>query len=71
MDKIFFFKISSNNSGLCNQLFSLISAICTCIRDNKNIIVISNFIKSINSNNYCSISEIINIEKINIFLIRY
>ena len=71
MDKIFFLKIYNSNSGLCNQLYSLIACICVCIKEGKNIIFVSDFLKSIDSNNICPIAEVIDIENINIFLIKY
>ena len=71
MDKIRFLKIYSNNSGLCNQLYSLITTICECIENNINIIVVSDFLKSIHTNDCCPISDIIDIDNLNIFLSKY
>ena len=71
MNEIFFLQLSQKNSGLCNQLYSLASAICYSIKDSKNIIVINNFIKCIHTDYYCPISEVINIEKMNDFLKTY
>lgn len=71
MDKIFFLKIYNTNSGLCNQLYSLITGICECIKEGKKLIFVNDFLKSINSNNICPIEEIIDIENINIFLLKY
>ena len=68
MDKILFLQFSNSATGLCNQIYSLISGICICIRDRKNIIVVGNFIKNINTSNYCPISDIIDITRLNIFL---
>jgi hypothetical protein len=68
MDKILFLQFSNSATGLCNQIYSLVSGICVCIRDKKNIIVVGNFSKNINTQNYCPISEIIDINKLNIFL---
>ena len=41
MSKIFYLKIANEKTGLCNQIYSLASAICCCIKYNKNIIIIS------------------------------
>ena len=68
MSKIFYLKIANEKTGLCNQIYSLASAICCCIKYNKNIIIISDFMKSIDTNNYIPISEIINLDKLNLFL---
>jgi hypothetical protein len=68
MSKIFYLKIANEKTGLCNQIYSLASAICNCIKYNKNIVIISNFMKSIDTNNYCPISEIFNLNKLNLFL---
>lgn len=68
MDKILFLQFSNSATGLCNQIYSLVSGICVSIRDRKNIIVLGNFIKNINTKNYCPISDIIDINKLNIFL---
>ena len=68
MDKILFLQFSNSITGLCNQLYSLISGICISIRDKKNIIVVGNFSKNINTTNCCPISDIIDIDNLNIFL---
>jgi hypothetical protein len=56
------------NSGLCNQLYALVTCICDCINNDINILFINKFYKSINTNNYCNIDEVININKLNIYL---
>lgn len=61
----------NSDSGLCNQLYSLINCICHCINEDINILFIDKFYKSINTNNYCNINEIININFMNNFLSRY
>jgi len=59
------------DSGLCNQLYSLMTAICYCIENNINILFINKFYKSINTENYCNISEIIDINHFNSYLSKY
>lgn len=71
MNNIYFLRIANNNSGLCNQIYSLISTIFHCMENNKNTIIISNFLKSIDTNNYSPISEIIDLDKLNNFLKKY
>jgi hypothetical protein len=60
-----------SDSGLCNQLYSLINCICHCMNDNINILFIDKFYKSINTNNYCNISEIMNMNYMNNYLSMY
>lgn len=57
-----------NDSGLCNQLYALVTCICDCINNDINILFINKFYKSINTSNYCNIDEVININKINSYL---
>lgn len=59
------------DSGLCNQLYSLIGYICYCINNNINILFIDKFYKSVQTNYYCDISNILNINFINKYLSKY
>lgn len=59
------------DSGLCNQLYSLIMCICYCIDNNINILFIDKFYKSINTNNYCDISHILDMNIMNNYLSNY
>jgi len=61
----------TQNNGLCNQIYSIIAGIQYCINNKINIMFIGKFLKSINSNRYCNISEIININKFNRYLSKY
>ena len=56
------------DSGLCNQFYALVTCICDCINNDVNILFINKFYKSINTNNYCNIDEVININKLNNYL---
>lgn len=58
----------TNKCGLCNQLYSIIAGIKFCIENQIRTIVIKQFLKSIDSNNYCDISDIIDINKYNNYL---
>ena len=72
MNNFLFLKIAKNrNSGLCNQLYNLVGSIEDCIKNNKNIIVIDNFLKQIDSDQYCPISKIIDLKKFNLYLSKY
>lgn len=59
------------DSGLCNQLYALVTSICYCIDNEINILFIDKFYKSINTNNYCVISDILNLNSINLYLSKY
>lgn len=59
------------DSGLCNQIYSLLKTICLCIENKINILFIDKFYKQINSNDYCNISFILNMDKMNLFLSTY
>ena len=54
-------------SGLCNQLYSIAKTCLDCSKNNIKYIFMSKFLKQINSNDYCNISEIIDIKKTNSF----
>lgn len=55
----------NKTSGLCNQLYSIAAGIQYCINNNINLIIIKNFLMSINTDNYCNLSEVINLSKFN------
>ena len=61
----------TETNGLCNQIYSIIAGIQYCINNKINIMFIGKFLKSINSNRYCNMSEIININKFNKYLSKY
>jgi hypothetical protein len=61
----------NKTSGLCNQLYSITAGIKYCIQNKINIMFIDKFLKSININRYCLISEIIDIPKFNVYLKKY
>jgi len=60
-----------NNNGLCNQLLSLVSAILFCIRTKKELLIVDKFLTEINTNSYCSISQVFNLIEINNYLNKY
>jgi hypothetical protein len=68
----FFLKlVREDNNGLCNQLLSLVSAILFCIRTKKEILIVDKFLTEINTNSYCSISQVFNLLEINRYLHKY
>ena len=68
----YFLKLArENNNGLCNQLLSLVSAILFCIRTKKELLVVDKFLTEINTNSYCSISQVFNLIEINNYLNKY
>jgi len=73
MRNTFYLKIAKTNScGLCNQLYALAGCINYAILNkNINIIVVDDFLKEINTYNYCSIREVLNITLLNKFLKNY
>jgi len=70
MSSIYFLNVSQQHTGLCNQLNSILSTICSCINMEK-IIVIDKFLEEIFTNNYLPISNIIDLEETNKFLEKY
>ena len=73
MRNTFYLKIAKTNScGLCNQLYALTGCINYAILNkNINIIVVDDFLKEINTHNYCSIREVLNLTILNKFLKNY
>ena len=69
---VFFLKLArEDNNGLCNQLLSLVSAILFCIRTKKELLIVDKFLTEINTNSYCSISQVFNLFEINKYLYKY
>jgi len=72
MSNAFFLKlVNKDNYGLCNQLLSLVSGILYCIRNKKELLIIDKFLTEINTNNYCSISQVFNLIEMNNYLQKY
>ena len=63
--------ISQNFTGLCNQLWSVISGIIICIKHGKRILLIDKFLLNVHTNSYCSIDKILCLPSMNIFLQKY
>jgi hypothetical protein len=59
------------NAGLCNQLNSIVTAICESIGSEKSIIVMNKFLREINTKNFAPVSSVINMRETNSFLKKY
>jgi hypothetical protein len=57
--------------GLCNQIYSIVGTCHRSIDTNIKYLFLNKFLKEINTENYCLISEIIDIPRTNIFLQKY
>ena len=57
--------------GLCNQLYSIAGMCRYSINHNIKYLFLNKFLKEINTENYCPISEIIDIPRTNVFLQKY
>jgi hypothetical protein len=67
----FFLNIPSNNtSGFCNQLYSIVGVCRRAKEYNIKYIFLSKYLMQINSDNYCNISDVIDIDKTNLSLNR-
>ena len=73
MDQTFLLKIAKDpGCGLCNQLYALTGCIDHAIYyKNINIIIVDNFLKQINTIDYCPISEIVDMNAFNAYLLQY
>ena len=68
MKNILYWKIAQSGSGLSNQLFTFVTGILTAINENKNIMILDDFFCDFLEEKKTSISEIIDIEKLNLYL---
>jgi hypothetical protein len=70
--KNYFLDISpKQNSGFCNQIYSIIYTCGHCVRNNINFIFVGKFLKQIQSQKFCNISEILDINATNNYLKQY
>ena len=63
--------ISRNYTGLCNQLWSLISGIIVSIKHGKRMLIIDKFLANVHTTVYCSIDTILCLPAMNTFLQKY
>jgi hypothetical protein len=68
---MYYSKIYSDNSGFTNQIFAFITNIILAYKYNHKVIIVDNFLNDISKKEYSPISEIFDINKINIFLKHY
>ena len=72
MSKAFYLKLAKNNRvGFCNQLYSTIGTCIYAYENRMTTIYLSQFLKEIGTNDYCSVSEIYDLPKTNEFLSKY
>ena len=57
--------------GLSNQLYSILGTCSYCVSNNIKIIFLNKFLKQIHTDDYCNISEILDIPKTNEYLQNY
>lgn len=70
--KSYFLDISPlKNSGFCNQIYSILYTCGHALRNNIHFIFIGKYLKEINTEDYCNIGEIINLNATNQFLKQY
>ena len=65
---MYYSKIYSRGSGLTNQIFALITSIIIAIYKRESIVVFDYFLDDFSKEDYTIISNIINMEQMNIFL---
>jgi len=63
--------ISKDFTGLCNQLWSVISGIIKCIKEGRHMLLIDKFLLNVHTKSYCSIDKILCLPSMNIFLRKY
>jgi hypothetical protein len=70
--KNYFLDISpKKDSGLCNQIYSIIYTCGHCVRNNINFIFVGKFLKQIHTQKFCTISEILDINLTNNYIKQY
>ena len=68
----FYFKIAKDvMSGLCNQMYSLSGCIEYCVDNKIKNLVIGKFLIEVNTDKKCPISDIMDIEKMNLYLKKF
>lgn len=70
-NKAYKISISQSFTGLCNQLWSVISGIIICIKEGKRLLLIDKFLLNVHTKLYCSIDKILCLPSMNIFLQKY
>jgi hypothetical protein len=65
---MYYSKIGVKSYGLTNQIFALITSIILAYRKKENIIVVDNFLNDYSKESYSPVSEVLDLEQLNIFL---
>ena len=65
---MFYSKIGLKSQGFTNQIFAFITSIIIAHKNNDKVVVVDKFLNDFSKDNYTPISEIFDIDKINIFL---
>ena len=68
MNKILSCKISTSGFGFTNQIFCLITNIIQAYNEKKNVVVVDKFLNDFSRHDYTHISEVLDMNKINIYL---
>jgi len=71
MSKLLFIEPSWFGSGLSNELFFIIYGIIDCINNKKENLIINKFRTEPLTNNFCEISEVLDIHHLNILLRKF
>ena len=61
-------KIGNDGAGLTNQIFALITSIIIAFYEKQKVIIVDNFLNDINTKTYSPITDILNVDDINLFL---
>jgi len=70
--KSYFLDISpQKNSGFCNQIYSILYTCGHALRNNIQFIFIGKYLKAINTQNFCNVSDVIDLNATNQFLKNY
>lgn len=68
----FFLNLTPDSGcGFCNQLYSIVGTCCHANERNIKYIFISRYLKQIHGNDYCNISDVLDMEKTNKYLKKY
>ena len=68
MKEIYYCKIAESGSGLCNQLFALVTGILLALQKGRKIVIVDSFSNDYSTNSRTRVSDVINLDKLNIFL---
>ena len=64
---MYFFSFSEKKMGLTNQIFALSNGINNAIKNNYKVVVIDRFLTDYNEDNYINISNVLDIDQMNIY----